>query len=105
MIKNLDEEKDINYVKEVAKVLYGSNLILQEEIKHLKSELIDHNQLRLELNGKLVTLKKRFFDKGCEKLHPKLHGRDNEARLLVTNLIKTKLRSTTCRLFKFSLRI
>ena len=81
MIKNLDEEKDINYVKEVAKVLYGSNLILQEEIKHLKSELIDHNQLRLELDGKLVTLKKRFFDKGCEKLHPKLHGRDNQELL------------------------
>jgi transposase InsO family protein len=58
----------------------------------------------LALNGKMHIKKCRPFHVGDALIKQPI-GITNEARLLVTNLIKTKLRSTTCRLFKFSLRI
>lgn len=68
MIKQIDEEINISVVKELAKVLFSSNIILQDEIKKLKGQMSDHDQMRLDLSDKLSILRKRFFEKGTERL-------------------------------------
>lgn len=70
MISEIEKETNIVFVKELAKVLFSSNVILQEEIARLKKEAVDGEQIKIELGDKLTVLRKRFFDKGNESLSP-----------------------------------
>jgi transposase len=104
MIDELENEKDIKFVKLVARTLYSSNILLQEEIKRLKSQMSDSDQMRFDLNDKLTILRKRFFEKGSEKLIPALHGKNNQ-KLLPHNrppvTMDTELKSELLKIEEF----
>ncbi|MDC1175242.1 IS66 family transposase [Bacteriovoracaceae bacterium] len=79
---NIESETNLDYLRELAKVLHGSNLLLQEKIKNLEQESFNHEQTRLILNDNLSILKNRFIFKGSEKLNPDRPVKDSSAGLL-----------------------
>jgi hypothetical protein len=74
---NIYDETNVDYLKELAKVLHSSNLFLQEKIKRLELQSFNHEQASFDLNERLSTLKKRFIFKGSEKLNPTRPSKDS----------------------------
>ncbi len=81
MIDKILSNSSADYLKETIKVLYASNVLLQEQNKRLLGKTFSHDQAKFELGDKLATLKKRFIFKGSEKLSKYRPNKDNHKLL------------------------